>query len=605
MALFLSTTAFAQTTLSATAKLKSVVGNTYTYTVADSDAALSCGGFNVQLGAAISNVKCPAGWDYDTDYATYIVWFATDTAGTTAFIAPKKSATFSFDAEGSTKQSPFSYYVLGINPTSGASGVYAVGTVNAPLSCPGVASVSINGPCLGLTDITGTVTLGAPAHGGYGVAITSSKSVLQVPTMVYFNEGDISETFNVFLSEVSSDTPVIVKATSELNAQSTTVTVTQNPLVLSIGGPTVPLDSQVPAAILLKSNAAVPRDIVIALKSSNPALVSVPATVTWPATSAQSPDLGIQVGHSDTVQAVLISATIGTQTLTARLTVTPPALLALTMSPATVAGGTVGTGTVKLASPAPAEGLTVALASNSALAAVPATIQIPGGATSATFSVATTAPNTTTAVTITATGNGSHTAKLTILGPTVSAVSISPTSVVGGADAIGTVTLTTAAPGAGLTVALSSNAGFASVPGAVTVPAGSLTATFAIATSPVAANSVATITASVNGASKPKTLLVKAPVLNAISLTPNPVVGGSNATGTVTLSSAAPVGGISIALTSDSSVAGVPVTVVVPQGATTGTFTITTTAVTSNTAVTVSAASNGLTKIKTFTVKPH
>jgi hypothetical protein len=93
-------------------------------------------------------------------------------------------------------------------------------------------------------------------------------------------------------------------------------------------------------------------------------------------------------------------------------------------------------------------------------------------------------------------------------GPSLSAVAISPTSVVGGASSTGTVTLTAAAPTGGLAVALSSSSAAATVPGSVTVPAGATTATFTVTTTAVTAQASSVITASAAGVSRTATLTV-------------------------------------------------------------------------------------------------
>ena len=70
------------------------------------------------------------------------------------------------------------------------------------------------------------------------------------------------------------------------------------------------------------------------------------------------------------------------------------AIQSLTLSPATIAGGSgdSSTGTVTLTAPAPAGGVVVTLASsNIELAATLPSVTVPAGATSATFTVATNA----------------------------------------------------------------------------------------------------------------------------------------------------------------------------------------------------------------------
>jgi len=95
-----------------------------------------------------------------------------------------------------------------------------------------------------------------------------------------------------------------------------------------------------------------------------------------------------------------------------------------------------------------------------------------------------------------------------------------------------------------------------------------------------------------------------AAALSSVSATPNPVVGGNPSTGTVTLMSAAPTGGALVSLSSASSAVTVPGNVSVSQGATSATFGIATSVVTTQTLATLSASYSGVTKTMTFTVNP-
>jgi hypothetical protein len=91
----------------------------------------------------------------------------------------------------------------------------------------------------------------------------------------------------------------------------------------------------------------------------------------------------------------------------------------------------------------------------------------------------------------------------------LSAVSVSPTSVVGGGASLGTITLTGAAPSGGALVSLSNaNPSVATIPSSVTVAAGSSTATFTVSTSAVTANTSVVITGTYNGVSRSTTLTV-------------------------------------------------------------------------------------------------
>lgn len=92
--------------------------------------------------------------------------------------------------------------------------------------------------------------------------------------------------------------------------------------------------------------------------------------------------------------------------------------------------------------------------------------------------------------------------------------------------------------------------------------------------------------------------------LSSMTLNPTSVTGGASSTGTVTLSGAAPSGGIVVSLSSSASTATVPANVTVAAGATSGTFTVNTSAVTVSTPVTITSSYAGTTKTAALTLNP-
>ena len=195
---------------------------------------------------------------------------------------------------------------------------------------------------------------------------------------------------------------------------------------------------------------------------------------------------------------------------------------------------------------------------------------------------------------------------LTVTAPVaaLSAVSVSPASVLGGVSSTGTVTLDNPAPVGGAVVSLtSSNTAAAQVPASVTVAAGATMATFTATTSPVASNTSVTISALYNSITRTTTLTVTAATLTSVTRNPTSVRGGNPSTGTVTLSGQAPVGGAMVTLSSSNTAAAtVPASVTVAAGATTATFTVTTSPVASNTSVRISATYRSTTQRATLTV---
>jgi hypothetical protein len=293
------------------------------------------------------------------------------------------------------------------------------------------------------------------------------------------------------------------------------------------------------------------------------------------------------------------------------------ALSSLTLNPTSVVGGNSSTGTVTLSGAAPSGGAVVALSSsNTAAARVPSSVTVAAGATSATFTVSTSAVAASTTVSISGTyGGATRSVSLTVTpapppAPTLSSLTVNPTSVVGGTQSsTGTVTLSGAAPSGGAAVALSSsNTAAARVPSSVTVAAGATSATFTVSTSAVLASTTVSISGTYGGVTRSASLTVTPvpiplPTLSSLTLNPSSVVGGlESSRGTVTLTRAALAGGATIALSSSNGAARVPSSVFIPAGATGASFTVNTSIVLISTSATISASYNGTSRSATLGV---
>jgi hypothetical protein len=196
--------------------------------------------------------------------------------------------------------------------------------------------------------------------------------------------------------------------------------------------------------------------------------------------------------------------------------VTAPATLSsFKLTPATVVGGSTSTGTVTLSAPAPSGGAVVALTSgNSAVATVPASATIKAGATAGSFTVYTGSVTSVTGVQINSSYSGAIVSAVLTdqppSGPSLSSLSLLPTTVRSAASTQGTVTLSGAAPAGGVQISLSSsNASVASVPVSILVAAGASSATFTVQSGQVKSTANATISASLGSVTKKAVLSVK------------------------------------------------------------------------------------------------
>ncbi|HEU5020342.1 MAG TPA: hypothetical protein VFT60_00580, partial [Bryobacteraceae bacterium] len=188
------------------------------------------------------------------------------------------------------------------------------------------------------------------------------------------------------------------------------------------------------------------------------------------------------------------------------------------------------------------------------------------------------------------------------VGTSLSAVSAQPVSLGSLSQSQGLVTLNGIATGAVL-VSLSSNNPAASVPASVSIEAGDLGASFPITAAAVAAATPVTITATLNGVSQSTTVTVNPAVaLSSLNLSPAMVSGGGSSVGTVTLTSAAPAGGIVISLVSNNGAAVAPSSVTIPAGSSSATFNLSTAAVTGTTIGNIVAIYNFVIRTASLTV---
>src|SRR5467141_2026555 len=256
----------------------------------------------------------------------------------------------------------------------------------------------------------------------------------------------------------------------------------------------------------------------VALSSSNTAVATVLSSVAVPA-GATSATFTVSTSAVSASTTVTISGSYGGAARSASLTVTPaappaPTLASLTLSPPSVTGGNSSAGSVTLSGPAPAGGAQVALSSSNTLVArVPSSVTITAGASSVTFTVSTSPVVASTTVTISGSYGGAiRSASLSVNPaplpvPTLTSLTLSPTSVIGGLQSSrGTVFLSAPAPAGGVQVSLSSSNGAASVPGSVFIPAGASSASFTVNTSIVLLSTSSTISARYNGTTRTATL---------------------------------------------------------------------------------------------------
>jgi uncharacterized protein (TIGR03437 family) len=274
----------------------------------------------------------------------------------------------------------------------------------------------------------------------------------------------------------------------------------------------------------------------------------------------------------------------------------------LAFSPSYVNGGDSATLTISLNGVARGIGFAVSLRSNNLAAQPPYLVTVPAGKASLQVTIPTASVTAVQTVTITAQGETTTLEIDPANALQVSALSVTPTSVLGGRNVSATVTLTGTAPLGGVGVGISSDNSAAQPPAKVSVPFAASSVSFSIPTSVVTASQTCTITATLGRSSETAQITV-IPALQ-LALASSSVVGGSGNTvsGTVTIADNASIVGVTINLQSSNSSATVPYSVVIPSGQNSASFTITTAAVTVAQTVTITANYGGLKQSATLTV---
>ena len=297
---------------------------------------------------------------------------------------------------------------------------------------PTLASLTLANPVLFWGQgTTGTVTLSGPAP-AEGMVVEFVRGVLgngltATPDTITLAPGQTTATF-----QIGSDvgTPPRISATRSIAAETRGSTAFRS-AVLKMERTLVSLSLNVArsAGVAPISGTAsmgfvaingaereriggrpAPIDIVVALSSSAPNVMTVPATVTIPAgqTSANFTVSPSEVQSLTNVQ--IRGPSSGEVVHGAAVNLEPLAITGVTINPARIAGGMQATGKVTLNGIAGQSGASVRVTSSAAHTTVPATVTVPAGQSEANFNIATTAVTQETSVNVFASRSGGSSA---------------------------------------------------------------------------------------------------------------------------------------------------------------------------------------------------
>lgn len=478
---------------------------------------------------------------------------------------------------------------------------YALASAYVPPT-PTTVGLSSNS-ILGGSSVTGAVTLTAVApYGGAVVALSSGNAAAIVPANVSIAAGQTSASFTVQTSTVGASVSAAI--TAKLNGGTATATLTVGPVSLeSLSLSPVAVTGGSPSTGTVFLNSPAPTGgLQIALQSYYGS-ATVPSTVTV-AAGAVSATLAISTKAVGYQEIDIIVATLNMQATSAVLVIEPASLAAVTVSPSTVSGSSTAQGAVSLTGAAGPGGLAISLGSSSSAAKVPANVIVPAGQTFVDFPVQTGAVFSNQTVTLKAVeGAISVSTSLTVTPEVLKGLKLAPSSVTGGSSVIATIAIVANAPAGGVSVKLSCNQSAAVVPATVNIAAGRSSATFAVNTIVVGAQTTAQISATFGADTTTASLTIVPPSLTSVSLRPTTVKGGASASGTVSMAGLAPAGGVQVALTSGGIAATVPTSVTIPAGKSSVAFSVTTTAVAVTTSTTITATLGSSVKTANLTIK--
>ena len=448
----------------------------------------------------------------------------------------------------------------------------------------------------GGSSATGTVTLSASQASDTVVSLASTDTSVTVPASVTVPSGSTTATFNISTSAIGSQTGVLdggwiwVTASAGLSSQTMALSIYPSQLHSISATPSSVAGGTSSTGTVTVAGRAPTGGITVSL-SSDSSGVTIPASVTIPAGSSAG-TFAISTASTSNPYTANLSSSYGGVTKSCAFGVGASVLVhSISSTPGSVAGGASAIGSVTLNGNAPDGGTTISLSSSSGLVSLPATVTIPPGQSSTTFSISTVGTLTAASATLSASLNGrSVTCGFGVgISTLLKGISASPGSVIGGNSSIGTVTLTAPAPASGAVVSLASTSGSVVLPGTVTILSGSTTATFGISTIAVGSGTTSTLSANLGTVTKTCAFIVSPPTLAGLTTAIATVQGGTAVSVTVTLTGVAPAGGTVVPISSSSVNAAVPSSVIIPEGQTGTTFSVATSAVTSNASVIITA----------------
>ncbi len=280
-----------------------------------------------------SSVPQPITFDWnDVPEAVSYTIQIDDSSGFTAPLVRDQSVTSSIYATSDLATTTHFWRVRGAN-SAGVPGAWSSVRSFTPETPPPPASLStldINPSSVeGGTSAAGTVVMTVAATNGAVVSLSSSNpSVASVPATTTVAPNGFTGTFTVTTSAVASNTSVTITASYNGDTRTAPLTVTPAGAGVSLQSVTVSPSSVTggsnTSAFVSLSGGAPPGGATVALSSSNPSVVSIPASVTV-AEGTTARGFTVTTTNVATTTTVTITAAYNGTSVTATATVTPAA----------------------------------------------------------------------------------------------------------------------------------------------------------------------------------------------------------------------------------------------------------------------------------------
>ena len=501
--------------------------------------------------------------------------------------------------------------------TVGLSGA-GTGTISPVLSGLSCTENSYTGP--GEVSCGVTVSAGAGSS-GVTVALASDNSAVTVPSTVTVASGATSAGFTAQVKAVTSAQTATLTASAGGVSQSVALELGASVAALSastgsVAFGNVNVNTSSTQQVILTSAGEAPvtiSSVSVVGSGFSVSGVSTPQTLNPNQTMTVNVQFDPTAPGAATGQLNIVSNASTNGSMTVGLSGTGtililPTLNSLSCASASLTGPATDSCTVALSGPAPAGGMNVSLGSSAAAVTIPAIVQIPAGATSATFTVTAAAVSTAQTATLTATTSNSAESLVLQLGAYLPKLSVNSTDLTFGNVAVNSgaaqslvLTSTGTAP-VTVSAAAVSGAGF-TVTGA-TFPLTlnpnqtvTLTAQFDPAAAGAATGALTLTSNSSTGASTVVNLSgTGTPVLKGLTCANASMTGAGTDSCTATLNAAAASGGFAVSLASNNGAVTVPASVTVAAGSDSVGFSATASVVNSASAVTLTANAGSVTE---------